>query len=80
MRTAYAKPCQRTQDRFPTGGSLCPKSESATRDSAANGGRPELKTYTPVNIGNGPYRDNGKGVAARPLPYPLGQQVIRRLA
>ena len=34
-------------------------------------GRPESETDTPVNIGNGPYRDNGEGVAARPLPYPL---------
>ena len=35
------------------------------------GGRPESETDTPVNIGNGPYRDNGEGVAATPLPYPL---------
>src|SRR5208283_1579326 len=37
----------------------------------ADWGRPELESYTPVNIGNGPYRDNGEGVAATPLPYPL---------
>jgi len=42
-------------------------------DAIASGGRPESETDTPVNIGNGPYRDNGEGVAARPLPYPLGQ-------
>jgi DNA repair photolyase len=40
-------------------------------DAIASGGRPESETDTPVNIGNGPYRDNGEGVAARPLPYPL---------
>ena len=40
-------------------------------DAIAGGGRPESETDTPVNIGNGPYRDNGEGVAARPLPYPL---------
>ena len=34
-------------------------------------GRPELESYTPVNIENGLYRDNGEGVAATPLPYPL---------
>ena len=41
-------------------------------DALASGGRPESETDTPANIGNGPYRDNGEGVAARPLPYPLG--------
>ncbi len=30
-----------------------------------------MESYTPVNIVNGPYRDNGEGVAATPLPYPL---------
>ena len=40
-------------------------------DALASGGRPESETDTPVNTGNGPYRDNGEGVAARPLPYPL---------
>src|SRR6266545_5334849 len=39
--------------------------------SVASGGRPESETDTPANIGNGPYRDNGEGVAATPLPYPL---------
>src|SRR5208283_1033714 len=44
----------------------------------ADWGRPELESYTPVNIGNGPYRDNGEGVAATPLPYPLsdGRNVV----
>src|SRR6266571_997863 len=37
----------------------------------ARGGRPESETDTPVNIENGLYRDNGEGVAATPLPYPL---------
>jgi hypothetical protein len=45
------------------------------------GGRPESETDTPVNIGNGPYRDNGEGVAATPLPYPLwGEGPARSLA
>src|SRR5437867_13352595 len=72
MRTAQATPCQRTVDGLPTGwGSLCPKSEPATRVTVAGGGRPESEIDTPVNIGNGLYRDNGEGVAATPLPYPL---------
>jgi hypothetical protein len=44
-------------------------------DAIASGGRPESETDTPVNIGNGPYCDNGEGVAARPLPYPLNDAV-----
>jgi hypothetical protein len=40
-------------------------------DAIASGGRPESETDTPVNIGNGPYRDNGDGVAAATPPYPL---------
>src|SRR5438093_249489 len=72
MRTAHAKPCQRTVDGLPAGwGSLCPKSEPATRQIVAGWGRPESEIDTPVNIGNGPYRDNGEGVAPMPLPYPL---------
>ena len=71
MRTAHAKPCQSTVNGLPPGGSLCPTSESAAQVSDAEGGRPESETDTPVNIGNGPYRDNGEGVAATPLPYPL---------
>jgi hypothetical protein len=38
-------------------------------------GRPERESRTPVNIVNQHYRDNGEGVAGRPLPYPL---VFRR--
>jgi len=44
-------------------------------DAIASGGRPESETDTPVNIGNGPYCDNGEGVAARPPPYPLSDAV-----
>jgi len=40
------------------------------------GGRPELESDTPVNIGNGPYRDNGEGVAATPLSYPPEPQSV----
>src|SRR5271157_2657967 len=45
----------------------------------ADWGRPELESYTPVNIGNGPYRDNGEGVAATPLPYPLEDACFREV-
>src|SRR5438874_11088801 len=34
-------------------------------------GRPEPENGTPVNMGNRLHRDNGEGVAATPLPYPL---------
>ena len=71
MRTAHAKPCQRTADELPTGGFTLSKFGACHRVFVAGWGRPELEIYTPVNIGNGPYRDNGEGVAATPLPYPL---------
>ena len=50
-----------------------------TRVSVASRGRPESETDTPVNIENGLYRDNGEGVAARPLPYPLVVTVPKEL-
>ena len=34
-----------------------------------------MENYTPVNIGNGLYCDNGEGEAATPLPYPLTDEV-----
>ena len=71
MRTAHAKPCQRTADELPTGGFTLSTFGARDRVLVAGWGRPELENYTPVNIGNGPYRDNGEGVAATPLPYPL---------
>jgi len=71
MRTAHAKPCQRTADELPTGGFTLSKFGACDRVLVAGGGRPELEIYTPVNIGNRPYRDNGEGVAPTPLPYPL---------
>ena len=70
LRTTYGPPCHRTRYGLPPGGSLCPKTESAARPCRI-WGRPESEIGTPVNIGNGPYRDNGEGVAATPLPYPL---------
>jgi len=45
-----------------------PESGPAMGDAIASGGRPESETDTPANTGNGPYRDNGEGVAATPLP------------
>jgi hypothetical protein len=71
MRTAHAKPCQRTADGLPTGGFTLSKFGARDKVLVAGGGRPELEINTPVNIGNGPYCDNGEGVAATPLPYPL---------
>ena len=41
------------------------------RRHVAGRGRPERESRTPVNMGNEPHRDNGEGVAATPLPYPL---------
>ena len=77
MRTAHAKPCQRTANELPTGGFTLSKFGARDRVLIAGGGRPELESYTPVNIGNGPYRDNGEGVAATPLPYPLWSEGAR---
>ena len=71
MRTAHAKPCQRTVHELPTGGFTLSKFGARDRVLLAGWGRPELESYTPVNIGNRPYRDNGEGVAPTPLPYPL---------
>jgi len=52
-------------------GSLCPKAERWTKENVGRGGRPEPKIRTPVNMENGLHCDNGEGVAATPLPYPL---------
>ena len=70
MRTAPAKPCQRTADELPRGGSLCPKSELAARDKRRQRGSP--------GVGNrhaGKYREwtlsrqrGGSGANATPLP------------
>jgi hypothetical protein len=72
MRTAYAKPCVRTLNRLPTVGFTLSTFGAADGGTVIGGGRPESEIDTPVNIGNRPYRDNGEGVAATPLPYPLG--------
>jgi len=58
-------------DGLPTGGFTLSKTGADDEVNVARRGRPESESYTPVNIGNGPYRDNGEGVAATPLPYPL---------
>ena len=77
MRTAHAKPCQRTANELPTGGFTLSKFGACDRVLIAGGGRPESEIDTPVNIGNRPYRDNGEGVAPTPLPYPL-EAFVRR--
>jgi len=74
MRTAHAKPCQRTADELPTGGFTLSKFGARDRVLVAGRGRPELEIYTPVNIGNGPYRDNGEGVA----PTPASRKPVAR--
>ena len=62
-------------ERIPHGvGFTLSKFGAYGRVRAAGGGRPESEIDTPVNIGNGPYRDNGEGVAAMPLPYPLRER------
>jgi hypothetical protein len=71
MRTAQPSHVKERRTDSPPGGSLCPKSEPATGDAVVGRGRPEMEIDTPVNIENGLYRDNGEGVAATPLPYPL---------
>ena len=45
--------------------------EPTPRKGPSLWGRPERERRTPGNIGNQPYCDNGEGVAAWPLPYPL---------
>ena len=70
MRTAHAKPCQRTPDGFSTGEFTLSISERGARLRPARGS-PEPERGTPVNMENRLHRDNGEGVALRPLPYPL---------
>jgi len=62
---------KRTLGGLPTGGFTLSEIGAGDAGHVVGGGRPELESNTPVNIGNRPYRDNGEGVAATPLPYPL---------
>ena len=72
MRTAQAKPCQRTVDGFPTAwGSLCPKSERVRLDACSQGSPGVGKRHA------GKYREwtllrqrGGGGGNATPLPTP----------
>ncbi|MGH7868019.1 MAG: hypothetical protein ACREP9_10430, partial [Candidatus Dormibacteraceae bacterium] len=57
--------------RTPHGGFTLSKFGAADGGTVGGRGRPEREIRTPVNMGNGPHRDNGEGVAATPLPYPL---------
>ena len=75
MRTAHAKPCQRTMNRFPMGGVHSVQIRSELGRLPTRGGRPESESDTPVNIEDGLYCDNGEGVAT-PLPYPLVRRRI----
>ena len=63
---------------LPTGGFTLSKTGADDAVNVARRGRPESESDTPVNIGNGPYRDNGEGVAATPLPYPLEWSSVGR--
>ena len=74
MTNGSAKPCQRTKTDSPREGFTLSQSGASPAGAPARGGRPELENYTPVNIGNGLYCDNGEGVAATPLPYPLNDK------
>ena len=56
---------------LPRGGFTLSHSGASGKEFVAHRGRPESEIDTPVNIENGLYRDNGEGVAATPLPYPL---------
>ena len=47
------------------------KTGASNRGPVAGWGRPEQAICTPVNMENRLHRDNGEGVAATPLPYPL---------
>ena len=58
-------------ERTPHGGFTLSTFGAHDGGTVTRRGRPESETDTPVNIGNGPYRDNGEGVAETPLPYPL---------
>ena len=58
-------------DGLPTGGFTLSKIGADDGANVTRRGRPESEIDTPVNIENGLYRDNGEGVAATPLPYPL---------
>src|SRR5262245_55078126 len=46
---------------------------SPKRGFRLDGGRPERERCTPANIGNGPYCDNGEGVA---MPTPLPTETL----
>jgi hypothetical protein len=71
-------PCQRTQDGLPTGGVHSVQNRSGRQPELRRRGRPERANRTPVNMGNQPLRDNGEGVASRPLPYPLRESKNER--
>ncbi len=74
MRTARPSHVKELRTDSHQAGSLCPKSERLTREHVTRGGRPEPENGTPVNMENGLHRDNGEGVAATPLLYPLGKE------
>ena len=65
--------------RIPHGGFTLSKIGVGDAGQRRPRGSPGVETYTPVNIGNRPYRDNGEGVAARPLPYPLRETPLASL-
>ena len=70
MKTALGQAMSKNAGWTPMGGSLCPTAERVSRVLGARRGRPERAIRTPVNIGNGPYRDNGEGVAqCHPLTH-----------
>ena len=80
MKTALGQAMSKNGGRTPHGGFTLSRIGAADGANVIRRGRPESETDTPVNIENGLYRDNGEGVAATPLPYPLEScSVGRRL-
>ena len=71
MKTALGQAMSKNGERTPHGGFTLSGVGAADGANVIRRGRPESETDTPVNIENGLYRDNGEGVAATPLPYPL---------
>ena len=71
MKTALGQAMSKNGQRTPHGGFTLSRIGAADGANVTRRGRPESETDTPVNIENGLYRDNGEGVAATPLPYPL---------
>lgn len=74
MKTAFGQAMSKNGGRTPHGGFTLSRIGADDGANVTRRGRPESEIDTPVNIENGLYRDNGEGVAATPLPYPLRER------